>query len=287
MNLSSAGKGSGIRGRALHTRLTGVSIGRTGSHVLENRRRLFVLRNNFTTPCRFSAGKGDPCRGPAFEKGEDARNGGGHANRLAADDADDAGWRKAVWGTPYHAGGRLAVGAGRFFFPYGEAIPTVRSGCPRKPGHPSRGRQPRGRIASVRRCMFYGNRIEARPVLWSRLPFAAGFGWPFWVCPVASSCPARRWRCPQTCPAAGTSGSREGRRNAKSNVSRRIKGIRGRKGWRGNVPRPICPEESCFRALDKRIVNGNEYRIQERRMARSGMRAHHTKTKGDSYVPDQ
>ncbi len=78
MNLSSAGKGSGIRGRALRTRLTGGSIGRTGSHALENRRRLFVLRNNFTTPCRFGAGKGDPCRGPAFEKGEDARN-GGHA----------------------------------------------------------------------------------------------------------------------------------------------------------------------------------------------------------------
>lgn len=191
------------------------------------------------------------------------------------------------FGAPHTArAGGWPLGQGGSFSRTGRLSPPSAPGAPASRGtRREGGSRVEGSLPCAGAC-FTATGLK-RPVLWSRLPFAAGFGRPFRVCPVASSCPARRRRCPQTCPAAGTPGAREGRRNAKSNVSRRIKGIRGRKGWRGNVPRPVCSEKSCFRALDKRAVNGNEYRIQERRRARSGMRAHHTKTKGDSYVPDQ
>lgn len=196
------------------------------------------------------------------------------------------------FGAPHAArAGGWPLGHGGSFSRPERLSPPSAPGAPASRGiHREGGSRVEGSLPCAGAC-FTATGLKRAPCCGAGCPLRRGpdglFGRALLRPRVRRAAGVARRRAPQTCPAAGTPGAREGRRNAKSNVSRRIKGIRGRKGWRGNVPRPVCPEESCFRALDKRAVNGNEYRIQEWRMARSGMRAHHTKTKGDSYVPDQ
>lgn len=63
--------------------------------------------------------------------------------------------------------------------------------------------------------------------------------------------------------------------NGKSNVSLRVKAVRGREGLCGGyVPGRARSGKSCSRSLDKGVLNGNEFRIQL--MKRGGMPCGHT-----------
>lgn len=76
--------------------------------------------------------------------------------------------------------------------------------------------------------------------------------------------------------------------NGKSNVFLRVKAVRGREGLCGGyVPGRARSGKSCSRSLDKGVLNGNEFQYSINEAQRHGRADTPTKTKGDSYVPDQ
>ena len=68
--------------------------------------------------------------------------------------------------------------------------------------------------------------------------------------------------------------------NGKSNVSLRVKAVRGREGLCGGyVPGRARSGKSCSRSLDKGVLNGNEFRIQLMKRGGMAVRTHQRKPK--------
>ena len=68
--------------------------------------------------------------------------------------------------------------------------------------------------------------------------------------------------------------------NGKSNVSLRVKAVRGREGLCGGyVPGRARSGKSCSRSLDKGALNGNEFRIQLTKRGGMAVRTHQRKPK--------
>lgn len=68
--------------------------------------------------------------------------------------------------------------------------------------------------------------------------------------------------------------------NGKSNVSLRVKAVRGREGLCGGyVPGRARSGKSCSRSLDKGVLNGNEFRIQLTKHSGMAVRTHQRKPK--------